>query len=672
LLAKLWVGHYAARCRVRWLCAVLRSWVGKVFAAIVLGLSGLPAYALPQLVLDPLLASHSQAQTHTTVDLRSHWQATVMAQGEQANTKALAPEAVWNWPESRFVPANNPKAISLHRDERYVARLELVSPGQGVGLNLSFAMPRIDAVHVAYRYADEPWVQASAGDTLAMQSWPIADRQPSFDIPQRPGKLSLVVEIAHQGMVDAPMVLQNAHAYGQQRMNASVVTGLLIGINLVLMAVGLLAALNFQRGSFISISAMTLLMAAVVAANSGVAGVYFFTASAKFNDQFKFLTLSLWCVLFPWVTATALSQRLYARWWWRFAVAWAVVGTLLALWWMQYPLRGWAVIGIQGAALASTVLALAILLNARADGHVPVLAATLGVVLYGLSLTTPVLAYYGFWSSDDGRLYACIATLVAALLFMYALVRQHRQGHMVMSRAKTSPRRDMLTGLLNRAGFNQSLVENVKRMKEDDLTAAFFYLRVSDIQGLKERYGDEGFEVGMVQLAATLASSIPGADQVGRIATNAFAFTVMMPRDEQRATHIAQKVLGRSMALASHGAPLAQTARIAVAWMPTFGTALSDLERRARRTLRHLENGKRIAWIGGVHAQSDSSYAPSSFRSVSNPSSDTNSLRDEHADTLPGVGATISRLEKDMLGPDSKVLRLPVKPRRAGFPVGVP
>jgi two-component system, sensor histidine kinase LadS len=622
------------------------------------------------MVLDPVLASHSHEQKNVAVDLRSHWQATVMAMGEQGNAKALDPQVVWNWADSRFVPTKNPLTISLHKDERYVARLELVSAGQGAGLNLSFAMPRLDAVHVAYRYGNEPWVQASAGDTLPMASWPIVDRQPSFDLPQRLGKLSLVVEIAHQGMVDAPMLLQNAHTYGQQRMNASVSTGLLIGISLVLAVVGLLAALNFQRRSFVAISVMSLLMAAVVAANSGVAGVYAFTGSAKFNDQFKFLTHSLWCVLFPWVTATALSQRLYARWWWLAAVAWAVIGTLMALWGMQYALRGGAAVGIQAAALASTVLALAILLNAQAHGHVPVAAAALGVVLYGLSLMMPLLAYYGFWSNDDGRLYASTATLVAALLFMYALVRQHRQGHMVLSRAKTSPARDMLTGLLNRQGFHQTMLATVKRIEQEELTAAFFYVRISDVQGLKERFGDEGFEVGMVQLAATLASSIPGADQVGRIATNAFAFTIMLPRDEQRATYIAQKVLGRSMALASHGAPLAQTARIAIAWMPTFGTVLSDLERRARRALRNLENGKRIAWIGGVHAQSDS-YAPSSIRSASSPGSVTNSMGEEHADTMPGVHATITRLEKDMLGPDSKLLRLPVKPPRAGVQLGV-
>lgn len=628
-----------------------------------MALLSLPVHAVPQWVLDPQLTSPSNAQKSRAIDLRNQWQAAVIVKSEQPNAQASDPKEVWAWADSRFNRPKVPQAITLRHDERYLARLELISPSHGAGLNLSFSMPRLDAVHVAYRYGDEPWVRASAGDTIPMALWPFADRQPSFDLPQRQGKLSLVLEIAHRGVIDAPMLLQNAHSADQQRMNASVSSGLLMGINLVLMVVGGLAALNFQRSSFLSISVMALLMAAVVATNSGLAGIYLFNQSAVFNDQSKFLTNTLWCVLFPWVTATALSQRLYARRWWLAAMVWAVVGSVLTLWWMQYPLRGTALKWVPVVAVTSTLFSLAILFNAKANNHMPVAAMAVGVLLYGLALMAPLSAYLGVLHNDQAMLYASLTTLVSALLFLYALIRQHRLGHMVMTRARTSPVRDMLTGLLNRQGFHLALLENVKRMEQENLTAAFFYIRISDVQGLKEQYGEEGFEVGMVQMAATLASSIPGADKVGRIAANAFAFTVMMPRDELRATHIAQKILGRSMALASHGAPLAKTARIAVAWMPTFGTGLADLERRARRTLRHMENGKRIAWVGGVHAQSDSVYGQTVS---SNPSSGIHSVHSglDMVDTVPGMQATIMRLEKDMLGPDSKFLRLPAKQRK--------
>jgi GGDEF domain-containing protein len=659
--------------------AAVRGYVRAGRAAycpLALCILSLPAFATPQRILPPLLTSQYNDQKEVAIDLRSHWQAGLMSVGELPNAQALEPQTVWNWPDAKFGEPDSStatgaaKAVTLLQNQRYVARIELASPSQGAGWNVSFSMPRLDAVHLAYRYEGEPWVQASAGDTLPMANWSFADRQPSFDIPQRPGKLSLVVDIAHRGVVDAPMLLHNAHTYSQQRMNASVSTGLLVGINLVMVVVGLLAALNFRRSSFLSISMMTLLMAAMVVTNSGIAGVYTFTSSAVFNDQSKFVSNTLLCVLFPWVTANVLSQRLYARWWWRVALAWAVVGSLMALWWMQYPLRDTAVRGVPVLALASTVLSFAMLVHARMRNHLPVTATALGVLLYGLALLAPLIAYLGHLPNDAGSLYASLAILAAALLFMYALVRQHRQGHMVLARAKTALGRDMLTGLLNRPGFAQALSRTTKRLEDDGATAAFFYVRVSDVQGLKERYGDEGFEVGMVQLAATLSSSIAGSDQVGRVAANAFAFTVLMSRDEKRATHIAQKILSRSLALANHGAPLVQTTRIAVAWLPTYGTLLPDIERRALRTLRNLENGKRIGWVGGVHAQSDSAYVsgstsrPSGTSSVL-PNSGVDSIQgqlDQHP-TVPGVHATITQLEKDMLGPDSQSLRLPVKRR---------
>lgn len=654
-----------------------RFWAGFfcVWLGVLLATVAESAFAVPLRMLPPLLTSQVNDQLTVSIDLRRHWQWAVVQVGDLPNERPLEPQTVWGWPEAQFTAAQpepgGDQAITIHRNERYVARIELASPSQGPGLNVSFQMPRLDAVHLAYRYDGGPWTQVSAGDTLPMAHWPIADRLPSFAIPQRTGKLSVVVDIAHRGVVDSPMLLQNAHSYFQQRMNASVSAGLLVGIHLVLMVVGLLAALNFGRSSFLSISVMTLAMAAMVATNSGIAGVYLLTDSASFNDQSKFVTNTLLCVLFPWVTGSALSQRLYARWLWRVAQAWALVGTVLALWWMQYDLRGTALRGVPVLAAASTLLSFGMLAYARMQNQLPLAATAVAVALYGLALFAPMISYLGYIPNDMGSLLAALATLAASLLFMFALVRQHRQGHMVMARAKTSPLRDMLTGLLNRQGFTQTLASTTKRLEEDEATAVFFYIRVSNVPGLKERYGDEGFEVGMVQLAATLSSSIAGADLIGRIAPNAFAFTVTMPRDEQRAAHLAQKILSRSMALATHGAPLAKTTRIALAWLPTHGRLLPDIERRCMRTLRNLPDSKRIGWVGGVHAQSDSSIAGAVSSSPSSTSSSAHSgvdsiqaQLDQHP-TVPGVQAMITRLEKDMLGPDSKVLRLPVK-RRAG------
>jgi GGDEF domain-containing protein len=621
------------------------AWVSRFLLIVVMLLAhGKPALAVPQIDLD---------KQYPSLDVRGQWESALVAIPEQATTKAFDPQEVWQWPANRFLAKQPTERIVMTAKQRFVARMELTSNQSGEGVYLVFQMPRLDAVHVFYRYGNDPWKKESAGDTLPMTTWPFFDRQPTFSLPQRAGTLSLVVEVAHIGVVDAPVLLENSHSFRQDGIDAAITSGLLIGVNLVLAAVGLMAALNFRRFGFLSISLMTFLMAFVVFTNSGLAGVYALTQSAEFNDQSKFLANTLLCVVFPWVTAVALSQRFYARGWWHTALACAGLGSLLAIWLMQYALRSWTLTLVPFVLAGSLLIALAMLANALVRGQASALAATPGIVLYAVSLVVPLAAYLGFMHNDMAVLVASLATLLAALVFLQVMVKQHRQGRMVMARAKTSASRDVLTGLLNRPGFEQILAKSVSRMHAEKMYAAFFYVTVSDAQTLQERFGDEGFEGGMVQMAAAISSSVSVVDTVGRIAPNAFAVTVLMPRDAKLANSLAQKIITRTMSLASHGAPMAQTARIAIAWLPVFGTQLPDIERRALRVLRKMEEGKRIAWVGGEYAQLDASQMPDG---TSNPTTKPNNGQTAD-DDLPSLPGMINRIEREMLGPDTEQLK---------------
>jgi two-component system, sensor histidine kinase LadS len=588
-----------------------------------------------------------------SLDLRGQWESALVDVPEQTNTKTFDPQEVWQWPAERFSKKQTTDRIVITARQRFVARMQLVSTYSGDEMYLVFKLPRLDAVHVFYRYDNEPWTKKSAGDTLPMVTWPHVNRQPTFSLPQRMGVLSIAVEVAHQGVVDAPVLLESDSAFHQEGVDAAITAGLLIGVNLVLAAVGFMAALNFRRSGFLTISLMTVLMAFVVFSNSGLAGVYVLTGSSEFNDQSKFLANSLLCVAFPWVTAAALAQRFYARGWWYAAMAWAGLGALLAIWLMQYALRGWTLTLVPMVLASSLLLAFAMLVSALMRGQGSAVAATPGIVLYAASLVMPLASYLGYVQNDTAVLAASLITLLAALVFLQVMVKQHRQGRMVMARAKTSAGRDVLTGLLNRAGFEQILTKSVSRMHAEKLYAAFFYITVSDAQTLQERFGDEGFEGGMVQMAAAISSSVSVVDTVGRIAPNAFAVTVLMPRDAKLANSLAQKMITRTMSLASHGAPMAQTARIAIAWLPVFGTQLPDIERRALRALRKMEEGKRIAWVGGEYAQLDVSQMPDG---TSNPTTKPNNGQTAD-DDLPSLPGMINRIEREMLGPDTEQLK---------------
>jgi GGDEF domain-containing protein len=611
------------------------------------------ASAEPAVVSSSSLAQLSDINAHASVDLRQHWQAAVINVGGLPHTQPSDPQALWSLPDAHFKTNGVPERTRLTQSQRYVARMSMVSSGFGANINLSFLMPRLDAAHLAYRYNQEPWVVASAGDTIRMDEWAFRDRQPSFDIPLRPGNLNIVVEAAHLGMIDTPVMLQSANVYRDDRLFTGLSIGLLVGVNLVFALMGIGAALTFQRWGFLAVSVMTGLTAAVISTNSGMAGVYLFTDSAIFNDQAKFFTNTMWCILFPWVTATALSQKLHALVWWRVSQLYAVAGLAFTIWSMDYAMRSQIIGWIPAIAFVSVGIAGAILLHAVLRRQAHALATAPGVLLYALALLTHLASNRGYLLNDKALVYSAVATILAALLFLQVLVRQHRHGRLVMARAKTSPGRDVLTGLLSRKGFEQILARNMKRMKSERLYAAFFYIQVSDAQTLKERYGDEGFEVGMVQLAAALSSSISVADSVGRVAPNAFAVTVLMQRDANVASRLAQKILTRTMALASHGAPLAQTGRIAVAWLPVFGTQLPEIERRCLRVIHKMEQGKRIVWVGGANAQADLSQLPDGLSSATSTKPHNGPEADEELPSLPGV---INRLQEEMLGPDTQTL----------------
>jgi GGDEF domain-containing protein len=641
-----------------YLSSRVRTWLARMSAlrfalfVAVCAAVALPSasWAMPPMATAPEIASLSATGQHASIDARKYWQSALVGVGTLKASEASDPETYWTSPNAEFKTQAATERMRLTQGQRYVARLNMQSTGFGSSLHLVFKMPRLDAVHMAYRYDNEPWVKASAGDTIAMDKWAYSDRQPSFDIPLRPGNLNLVVEIAHIGVVDAPMQLQSTSTFRDERLSHGLSVGALIGINCVLALLGVASAVSFGRFNFLAVSVMTALMAMAIGSVSGMSGVYMFTSSSTFNDESKFWALTAWCVVFPWVTAVGLSLRQSARWWWRATSVYAVLGLILSTVLMNYSVRSAALMWVPMMAMGSAAFSLGLLaltLLRRQRLAAPLVAA---ILVYAIALMVPLGAFLGYLLNEDATMIAALGTMLSACLFLQAMLSQYRHGRMVMSRAKISPARDVLTGLLSRKGFEQMLVRNVQRMKSERTYAAFYYIQVSDAQTLKERYGDEGFETGMVQLAAAISSSVSVVDSVGRVAPNAFAVTVLMPRDATLANRLSQKILTRTMSLASHGAPLAQTGRIAVAWMPIFGTTLPDLERRALRVLRKIEDGKRIVWVGGALAQADLSQVAEGG-TVPTTRPHNGQQADDELPSLPGM---INRIEREMLGSESE------------------
>jgi diguanylate cyclase (GGDEF)-like protein len=601
-------------------------------------------------------SSSSASSRQSTLDLRSYWQQTLVLHSDDDPRSSFEPEQVWQWDAARFASKPGPDTpVFLTSNERLVARVKLLSAVEGTDLHLTFAMPRLDAVHVAYRYNNGPWRKAMAGDRIPINLWPFADRHPSFDLPQRAGVLDLVIEVAHRGSVQAPVLLQSDHGFLANRALATSGVGMIAGVSTMLSLVAIAAAWGFRRLGFLSIALMTFLMMSAVVATTGFAGMLFAQDSPRFNDEIKFIALTLWCGAFPIVTATALHQLYRGPKLWATGTVFFILGTVLALGGSPYEYRDFAPKWVPIMAISSCLISGAFVLVAGLRGVAPVSWSIVSAVtLYAGSLIVPLLNYIGWLGNWTAQWLLAFCTFAAGLLLLRVLVLQHRHGRMVLARADQSQSRDVLTGLLNRFGFERKLVYVVNRCETDNTCALYMQFAVGDAQQLRDQYGDEGFEAGMVQIASALSTSLGTVDHLARIGANVFAATVLMPPQAELANRVAQKVLTRITALASHGSSLARTVRIGLAWMPAYGTLLPDLERRAARALRKLEEGKRIAWVGGPEAHE---YAAVHGSRMSTSGVPTTSRRTPVKEELPSIPGMIDKLEAEMLeGVDTRTL----------------
>ncbi len=636
----------------------------RMLLALALLLWHALAAAVPQIAWTDQIELAAQPGDHraVSVDLRALWETTRVNGVTTSNAEFFNPEKVWSWPAQRFQTRLGETSYMLREGERYIARVQIFSEKPGTDLNLNMQMPRLDAVHLSYRYDGGAWTTLSAGDTLAMNTWSLPDRQPAFDIPLLRGQLDLVVEIAHRGNAYAPALLQNDVAYLSDLTTRSASVGVLIGINLVLALMGILLALNFKRYGFLGVSLMTLTISSVLFFNSGLGGLYIGTDLAGFNDQVKFFCNNVWCLSLPWVAAVSMGLRHSAPRWWHVALATTVGGILLSLVWADYAYRDTAFIGVP--LLLSMMLGVTLLMALwawfRAICNSWEIMA--GLAGYGLSLMMPYAAYLGLMSTNLAGLIAALLSMLSALLLMHGLYLQHRMGRQVMARANISPQRDVLTGLLNRKGLEEHLQQLRDRMQQQQTCAAFCYLNVADAETAQQILGEEGFEMGMVQIAASLSSSVSGVDGLARISQHAFAITVLMPPDPALGTRMAQKILSRMMALAAHGTPLAGSTRIAMAWLPLFGFKVDSLERRALRTLVTMDSNKRIGWVGGQESHAEAAQMlrddRNAFATPSDQFIDDALGRVAQPDgPVSNLSDRIRRIEREMLqGVDTKFL----------------
>ena len=459
-------------------------------------------------------------------------------------------------------------------------------------------MHRLDYVHMSYRVNQGMWYTLSAGDRIPMRKWEYKNPFPAFPVPQAAGStVDIVIELVHTGLVSDRIILSSRPEYRYQHYSYGLLYGLLLGLSSAMAICALGMAFAFGRKRFAAVAVLSLCGGFSMAVTSGIAGMYMFTDSAQWNDESKLSVLLVLAATLPWSFSIVLgyTRRSQVLWWvsnvWLALVLMAVsVGWLIDLHTMRMTMliTAWVLSGC-----LTLVIAGASVLSDDPRARWIVATSVMGL----LSFLFLIFSYAGVGPAATMLAIGAAAMVLTLLGMLFIMYLQYRQGRSVLDVTRSTIGRDSLTGLRNASGFEDSLALSSLRTVNGSSALAFFWVQLAPSDALRGHFGDEGFEYGLVRIASALAACLDNKNDLARPVDNAFCTAVSMEFSPEQSNALATMMLSRILALSTEADAMTSYLRIAVAWMPTHGRNLAELQVRCQDLLLATNPEKKIVTL---------------------------------------------------------------------------
>jgi two-component system, sensor histidine kinase LadS len=383
---------------------------------------------------------------------------------------------------------------------------------------LAFPMPTLDSVTVYQQNSRGKWVARSAGDTMAVTSWPQPGRYPHFHLDLPPGQpRDVYVRIQNLTPANFPSQLLSVADYHEGIQVEYLGLGLTFGALLLLIAACLAQSVAYRDGVYGWYAIYGLVTTLCMAAYTGAAAHLLWPGFAAMGDAPQgilallagaaallfvrnligiaarhhllnksvqlagFAGIAL-AIVYPFVnkpTGTAI-------------VAVYVVGVTVANLWLAFS--AWRRGDVVGAWVlaASAPLCLAVLMTVmRLFGWLPVFFGTQYAIVVGMALEVPLL--------------------------LVALTLRSRDRHGAQIRELALSSQDALTGLLAPHLFHDRLRQVVARYKRHGDNAAVVLIDLVNYPAIKAHFGTAVAEQSLLRSVIKLRRLLRDVDTVSRI-----------------------------------------------------------------------------------------------------------------------------------------------------------
>lgn len=570
----------------------MRYAAGAFAAMLLTGLFAL--FATPVMAQTAVLLEDAAP----VVNLQAKGMVWVDAQAETTIAQMVAGK---NRPLMRPAQANTIHALGPHAALWLHYRF-IKSPDSSQNWLLEFPLPLLDLVTVFQQTQTDGWTSQTAGDTVAVSSWPESGRYAQFHLVLPDSRVhDVYVRIQHVTKVNIPVNVISSNARSHRLQVEYMIIGVVFGALLLLIVAGAAQSWVYRDWAYGWYAVYAFIMTLVVATTSGMAGHLVWNDSAAWNNDAQgflgllggstaLLVIRSLCSLagrHPWVDRVAYGTGL--------------AGPLVALGYLALD-RQWGVrlIGSYLAAVVVMGLTSAFLAWRRKDvvgawvlvGFTPLALATLLVVarIFGLIPTT--------WLSQ----YAVMLSLAVEVpMLLVALNIRSRERHGVESREQAMSSQDALTGLLATHLFDDRLKQVVSRARRYKEPAAVVYVELVNYGYVKRTYGIAVAEQSLLRSVIKLRRILRDVDTVGRVDEARFGLIMEGVSSRGPVTELAARLIAAGLmplkglkpevVLQFHIAGVLLDERLMDG--PELSSALGDLlasmAARTRRPIRFLE-----------------------------------------------------------------------------------
>ena len=450
--------------------------------------------------------------------------------------------------QARFTPLQADRIHSLGTGALWF-HLRLLRPaGSHMEWVAEIPLPPIDAVTLYQQDSAGAWRGQTAGDKLAVASWPEPGRFPVFRLEVPPGEArDIYFRVQHNARANIPLRIASASNHSKRMQVAYLSLGLVFGSLMLLIAACVAQSWVFRDRFFFGYAAYGSTIALAMAAYTGVGAHLLWPHSGFIADAAQgglgLLSAAAAILFVRDLSGIAAHRPALAEFARRCALAVPLLVAAYLL--IDRPLG----IYLLGAYMALTIvinILAASLSWRRGDKPSGWILAAYAPLAIAVALT--LMRMFGLAPASWSNQYGLVAAMTAQVpLLLVALSLHSRERHGAMIRELALSSQDALTGVLAAHLFHDRLRQIVARHPREGDSAAVLFVDLANYGRIKEQHGSAVAEQSLLRSVIKLRRLLRETDTLSRIGEARFGLILERTGSHVNVTDRAAQVVAAGM-----------------------------------------------------------------------------------------------------------------------------